>query len=302
MESLAQRATIDEELGMYWKGVDSGYAWNSLPTETHALMIEAFEIVAHDWRKVEALKQYLLKLKQTTDWKTTKATADACYALLLIGDDWLEPKDAPRIRVGDVQVDIAAQEAGTGHFEKRWTGEEVAPAMGRVTVTTKSDGVQWGALHWQYFERMDQVKPHESPFSLRRQVMLREQTDAGARLVELDKSRALKPGDRLVIRIEMRTDRWVEFVHLKDLRAAGSEPVDALSGYEWKGGLGYYRSIRDAAMHFFFDRVPPGTHVFEYELKVTHAGEFSQGITSAMCMYAPEFSSHSEGLRVKVGE
>lgn len=302
MESLAQRATMSEELGMYWRDFRSGYAWNSLPTETHALMIEAFEIVARDREKVNALKQYLLKLKQTTDWKTTKATADACYALLLVGDDWLAPKDGPVIRVGATEVRPSGEEAGTGYFEQEWEGSEVKPDMGRVTVTTTSDGVQWGALHWQYFERMDKVPPHESPFSLRRQVLLREQTDAGARLIELDKSRALKPGDRVTVRIELRTDRWVDYVHLKDLRAAGLEPVDALSGYAWKGGLGYYRSIRDAAMHFFFDRIAPGTYVFEYDLKVTHTGDFSQGVTSAMCMYAPEFSSHSEGLRVKVGE
>lgn len=302
MESLAQRATVSEELGMYWKDFRAGYAWNSLPTETHALMIEAFEVVARDREMVNALKQHLLKLKQTTDWKTTKATADACYVLLLVGDDWLAPKDEPVIRVGATEVKLTGAEAGTGFIEQEWEGAEVKPDMGRVTVTTTSDGVQWGALHWQYFERMDKVPPHESPFSVRRQVMLREQTDAGARLFELDKGRALKPGDRVTVRIELRTDRWVDYVHLKDLRAAGLEPVDALSGYAWKGGLGYYRSIRDAAMHFFFDRIAPGTYVFEYDLKVTHAGDFSQGVTSAMCMYAPEFSSHSEGLRVKVGE
>ena len=300
--SLAQRATMSEELGMHWKDFRAGYRWNEFPTEMHALMIEAFELVARDRQKVNALRQYLLKLKQTTDWKTTKATADACYALLLTGDDWLEPKSPPEIMVGNEEVKPAKSEAGTGYFERSWRGEDVKAAMGRVTVTTTSDGVQWGAMHWQYFELMDKVKAHESPFSLLRQVMLKEQTDAGARLIELDKGRALKPGDRLTVRVELRTDRWLDYIHLKDLRAAGLEPVDALSGHEWKGGLAYYRSIRDAAMHFFFDRVAPGTYVFEYELKVTHAGEFSNGITTAMCMYAPEFSSHSEGLRLKVGE
>lgn len=307
MESLGQRATVSEELGMYWRDFRPGHAWNSFPTETHALMVEAFELVARDKQKVNALRQYLLKLKQTTDWKTTKATADACYALLLSGDDWLVPvstgtKSPPVIMVGSEAVKPAKSEAGTGYFEHSWKGEDVKPAMGRVTVTTKEDGVQWGALHWQYFEQMDKVQPHESPFSLRRQVMLRERTDAGTRLIELTNGRALKPGDRLTVRVELRTDRWLDFVHLKDLRAAGLEPVDALSGYAWQGGLGYYRSIRDAAMHFFFDRVAPGTYVFEYDLKVTHAGEFSNGITSAMCMYAPEFSSHSEGLRLEVLE
>ncbi|HRH68365.1 MAG TPA: alpha-2-macroglobulin family protein [Flavobacteriales bacterium] len=302
LKSLNERATRSEELGMYWKGFNAGSDWWSFPTETHALMIEAFHEVGKDKASVDALRQYLLKLKQTTDWKTTKATSEACYALLLTGDDWLAPKAEPTIMVGNDRVKADKAEAGTGYFVRSWTGEQVKPAMGAVTVTTASDGVQWGALHWQYLERMDKVTPHESPFNIKKQVMLHAQSDAGAQLIALDKSRALKPGDKLTIRIELRTDRFVDYVHLKDLRAAGLEPVEAISGYKWQGGLGYYQSIRDAGMHFFFDRIAPGTYVFEYDLRVAHAGDFSNGITTAMCMYAPEFSSHSEGVRVVVGE
>jgi len=302
MRSLSERATRSEELGMYWKGEANGVDWWNFPTETHALMIEAFHQVAADSTSVNVLRQYLLKLKQTTDWKTTKATAEACYALLLTGDDLLGTQNEPVITVGNQRINADAQEAGTGYFTKTWSDTEIAPAMGEVTVTTKSDGVQWGALHWQYLEQMDKVTPHESPFSLEKKVMLQEQSDAGAQLVELKDARTLKAGDKLTIRIVLRTDRYVDYVHLKDLRAAGLEPVEAISGYRWQGGLGYYQSIKDVAMHFFFDRIAPGTYTFEYDLRVTHAGDFSNGVTTAMCMYAPEFSSHSEGLRVKVGE
>jgi hypothetical protein len=173
--------------------------------------------------------------------------------------------------------------------------------MGEVSVTTRSDGVQWGALHWQYMEHMDKVSTHEGPFSISRQVMLRQPSEAGQRLVPLDGAVRLQPGDRIAVRIGLRTDRYLDHVHLKDLRAAGLEPVEALSGYRYQGGLGYYQSIRDAAMHFFFERLAPGTYVFEYDLKVTHAGEFNNGISTAQCMYAPEFSSHSPGLRITVG-
>lgn len=300
MRSVKERATVSEELGMYWPNFNGGYDWWSFPTETHALMIEAFHEVAKDPEAVNALRQYLLKLKQTTDWKTTKATADACYALLLTGDNWLDAKDAPVITVGGTKVDPKNMEPGTGRFEQHWSGSEVKPAMGDVRVTTARDGVQWGALHWQYLERMDKVTAHESPFSLRKQVMLAERTDEGTSLVALNGPRQLKVGDQVTIRIELRTDHYLDFVHLKDLRAAGLEATEALSGYRYQGGLGYYQSIRDASMDFFFDRIAPGTYVFEYALRVTHAGDFSNGITTAMCMYAPEFSSHSEGVRVKV--
>jgi Bacterial Alpha-2-macroglobulin MG10 domain len=300
LNSLSERATRSEELGMYWKGFNAGFTWNDFPTETHALLIEAYHEVGQDKARVDQLRQYLLKLKQTTDWKTTKATAEACYALLLTGDDWLTTDPAPVFRVGDITAKPDRMEAGTGYFEQTWKDEAIKPSMGRVMVTSAKDGVQWGALHWQYLERMDKITPHESPFSVKKQVLLKRPTDAGARLLELGPNARLSPGDRVTIRIELRTDRHLDFVHLKDQRAAAFEPVEAISGYKWQGGLGYYQSIRDAGMHFFFDHIAPGTYVFEYELKVTHAGDMSNGITSAMCMYAPEFSSHSEGVRVAV--
>ncbi|MBS1546687.1 MAG: hypothetical protein JSU02_04835 [Bacteroidetes bacterium] len=302
MKSLGERATRSEELGMYWKNFNAGYSWWDFPTETHALLIEAFHEVARDEQAVNELRLYLLKLKQTTDWKTTKATAEACYALLLTGDDWLEPAAPPVITVGRDVVVADKQEAGTGYFTKTWSGEEVNRDMGVVTVTTTTDRAAWGALYWQYFEQMDKVTSAASPFSIKKQVLLNTATDAGPQLVALDKARALKPGDKLTIRIELRTDRDLDYVHLKDLRASGLEPTETLSGYRSQGGLGYYQSTRDAATNFFFDHIRAGTYVFQYDLRVAHEGDFSNGITTAMCMYAPEFASHSEGVRIVVGK
>ncbi len=302
MKSLGERATRSEELGMYWKNFNAGYTWWNFPAETHALLIEAFHEVAKDQQAVNELRLYLLKLKQTTDWKTTKATAEACYALLLTGEDWLEPAAPPVITVGRDVVVADKQEAGTGYFTKAWSGEEVNRDMGTVTVTTTTDRAAWGALYWQYFEQMDKVTSAASPFSIKKQVLLNTATDAGPQLVALDKARALKPGDKLTVRIELRTDRDLDYVHLKDLRASGLEPTETLSGYRFQGGLGWYQSTRDAATDFFFDRIRAGTYVFQYDLRVAQAGDFSNGITTAMCMYAPEFAAHSEGVRIVVGK
>lgn len=300
LNSLKERATNSEELGMHWKGFERGMEWGAFPTETHALLIEAFHEVAADEPAVDALRQYLLTLKRSTDWGTTKATAEAVYALLLTGDDLLGDRPSPQVTVGGQAVRSDAQEAGTGTFQRTWSGAEVRPAMGEVRVTTTTDGLQWGALHWQYLEQMDRVEAHGGPFTIRKQVLLKEGGEGGTALVPLDRARALKPGDRLTVRIELRTDRWLDFVHLKDLRAAGLEPVETLSGHRYQGGLGYYHSIRDAAMHFFFDRIGPGTHQFTYDLRVAHAGDFSNGISTVQSMYAPEFGGHSEGQRIRV--
>ncbi len=124
---------------------------------------------------------------------------------------------------------------------------------------------------------------------------------AGPVISPINQATALEPGDRLTVRIELRVDRDMEYVHMKDMRASGFEPLNVFSGYRSRDGLGYYESTRDAATNFFFRWLGKGTYVFEYPLVVSHAGDFSNGITTIQCMYAPEFSSHSEGIRVRVG-
>jgi hypothetical protein len=103
-----------------------------------------------------------------------------------------------------------------------------------------------------------------------------------------------------MVRIELRADRDMEYVHMKDMRASGFEPLNVFSGYRSQDGVGYYESTHDASTNFFFSYLNKGAYVFEYPLVVTHAGDFSNGVATIQCMYAPEFTSHSEGVRVKV--
>jgi uncharacterized protein YfaS (alpha-2-macroglobulin family) len=72
--------------------------------------------------------------------------------------------------------------------------------------------------------------------------------------------------------------------------------------YKYREGLSYYQSTRDAATNFFVEFMPKGTYVFEYNVRVTHAGEFSNGLTTIQCMYAPEFTSHTQGINIKTVE
>ncbi len=119
-------------------------------------------------------------------------------------------------------------------------------------------------------------------------------------LQPLDNNNTLQVGDKVRVRIELRADRDMEYVHMKDMRASCMEPVNVLSEYKWQGGLGYYRNNQDVSTNFFFDQLRKGTYVFEYSLFVSHTGTFSNGITTIQCMYAPEFTSHSEGIKVNV--
>ncbi|MCF6347818.1 MAG: MG2 domain-containing protein [Flavobacteriaceae bacterium] len=303
--SLKENSITSDELGMYWKSNTASWYWYQAPIETQALLIEAFTEVEGDTETIDNLKIWLLKNKQTNRWKTTKATTEAVYALLLQGTDWLEVTDFVDITVGNqkidpLQLEDSKVEAGTGYFKTSWTGTEITPEMATVKLSKKSDGIAWGALYWQYFEDLDKITSAETPLKLKKKLFLKTNTDKGEKLSVISDKAQLKLGDLVKVRIELRVDRTMEFVHMKDMRAAGFEPINVLSRYKYQDGLGYYESTKDAATNFFFDHLPKGVYVFEYDLRVNNKGDFSNGITTIQSMYAPEFSSHSEGIRVLV--
>jgi uncharacterized protein YfaS (alpha-2-macroglobulin family) len=300
LRGLTENALHSPDLGMYWKDVRGGYYWREAPTETQATLIEAFDEIKNDQKSVDEMKLWLLKQKQTQSWESTRATADACYALLLRGSDWTATAPPLQATVGGQPVLPAAAQAGTGYSKTTWPAASVMPALGKVTLTKPSAGVAWGALYWQYFEDLDKVTPAGTPLSIERQLYREIRTASGPQLEPLTASTSLRVGDALVVRLVLRTDRVLEYVHLKDQRAAGLEPLNQLSGYQYQNGLGYYESPRDAATNFFLSEVPRGTHVFEYRLRASQAGNFSGGLSQVQCLYAPEFGAHSAGQRLSI--
>ncbi len=305
LASLKENSITSEELGMYWKENTSSWYWYQAPIETQALMIEVFTEIKNDTKTVDNLKIWLLKNKQTNRWKTTKATTEAIYALLLQGTDWLETSDFVTIKVADqtinpLELEHSKVEAGTGYFKTSWNGSEITPAMADVAISKESKGIAWGALYWQYFEDLDKITHAKTPLQLSKKLFLKSNTDRGEQLAEIIDKTELQLGDLVRVRIELKVDRAMEFIHMKDMRASGFEPVNVLSQYKWQDGLGYYESTKDASTNFFIDYLPKGIYVFEYDLRVNNAGDFSNGITTIQSMYAPEFSSHSEGVRVVI--
>lgn len=304
VNSLRERALHSEEMGMYWRDSEYGWWWYQAPIETQAVMIEVFDEVAQDAESVDACQVWLLKQKQTQAWKSTRATADAVFALLLRGTSPLSRDALVEVTLDGKNVSPASAsspsvEAGTGFYEVRVGGAEVSPGQGEVTARKSDDGVSWGSLHWQYFEEIGRVKGFENtPLKLKKTLFVRENTPAGPVLRPVDKP--LNVGDELVVRLELRVDRDLEFVHLKDQRGSGTEPVNVLSGYRWQDGLGYYESTRDTANHYFLDHLRRGTYVFEHSARVQLRGEYQTGVAEIQCLYAPEFNSHSESVTLRV--
>ncbi|QNH63070.1 alpha-2-macroglobulin family protein [Hymenobacter sediminicola] len=302
LTALSENALHSPEMGMYWKEVRGGYYWREAPTETQATLIEAFDEVLSDQKAVDEMKLWLLKQKQTQNWESTRATADACYALLLRSSNWLQPTQPIRVTVGGKPVTPAAQQAGTGYFKTTWPAADIQPAQGKVTVQKTDAGVAWGALYWQYFEQLDKITPAATGLQLERQLYREVRTAGGPTLERLTAATPLRVGDVLVVRLVLRSDRDLEYVHLKDQRAAGLELIGQTSGYRYQSGLGYYESPRDAATNFFISYFPKGTHTFEYRLRAAQVGNFSGGLSQLQCLYAPEFTTHSAGTRVQIAE
>ena len=312
LKSLKENSITSDELGMYWKENTSSWYWYQAPIETQALMIEVFSEAgnvilseAKNLETIDNLKIWLLKNKQTNQWKTTKATTEAVYALLLQGNDWLSVTDMVDVvlggqEIGPSKLEDVKVEAGTGYYKTSWKGNEIEPKMAEVKLTKKGDGIAWGSLYWQYFEDLDKITSAETPLKLNKNLFLKTNTDKGEEISEITTDTKLQVGDLVRVRIELRSDRNMEFIHMKDMRAAGLEPVNVLSQYKWQDGLGYYESTKDASTNFFFAYLPKGVYVFEYDLRVNNAGNMSNGITTIQSMYAPEFSSHSEGTRINV--
>jgi uncharacterized protein YfaS (alpha-2-macroglobulin family) len=313
LDSIKEHFIESEEMGIYFKE-SYGYYWYNAPIETHALLVEAFDEIKKDEKTIDGLKTWLLKSKQTQNWKTTKATVEAIYALLLRGDDWLKESKLADITVGGVKLEPAKghdvkPEEGTGYFKVSWNKTEIKPEMGEVVVKNNNKLVAWGGVYWQYFEDLDKITFAETPLSLKKELFVERASDKGPILYPIAKTKPivgggsippLKIGERIKVRIVLTVDRDMEYVHMKDMRASNLEPENVISRYKWQDGLGYYESTKDASTDFFFDYLRKGTYVFEYPLRITHEGNFSNGITTIQSMYAPEFSSHSKGVRIEI--
>jgi hypothetical protein len=304
MRSLKERALYSDEMGMYWR-TENGWYWYQAPVETQAMIIEAYAQILNDPKAVEQMKVWLLKQKQTTRWSTSTATAEAVFALLLTGENLLDNDQLVKVKMGGEQINPQQLEGmktepGTGYFKTSFTGKEIKPAMGKIEVENPNNGIAWGAAYWQYFENLDKITGHDSPLSVEKIIFVEELTDEGPVIRPMENGQALKTGDRIVVRLVIKTDREMDYVHLKDMRATALEPVQALSGYTYSGGLGFYKSVTDVSTEFFIRTLPKGTFVLEYPMAVTQKGDFSNGIATIQSYYAPEFAAHSEGTRIVV--
>jgi hypothetical protein len=311
IESLREKALHKDEFGMYWK-YGRGYTWQQLPIETHCRILEAFQVAGGTTEELDEMRLWLLTNKRTNRWETTKSTAAAVFALLNTGTNWTDAPGKP-LEVSwpksALKTDLASRaraaqespEAATGAFSVSVAADQIDNGLATVKMKNKDNRLVWGGVYWQYTELAQKVEAaNDGPLTLERELFRRIPTEDGIRLEPITEDKPLNPGDRVTVRLILRSDRGLDYVHLKDRRAATFEPITQTSGYQYKSGLGYYFAPGDLATNFFIDHLPKGTYTLEYDLFTTYAGSFSNGLGRVQCMYAPEFGANTDGARIVV--
>lgn len=304
IKSIKQYAVTTDEMGMYFPSVSNAYAWSNLAIPTQTLVIEAMGLTGKNAADIENLKLWLLKQKQTQAWSSPVATVDAVYALLNKGTNLLESQGDVRITLGNEILETYAPAKttvpGLGYIQKTFAGKEIKSNMNTLTVEKRDAGIAWGAVFAQYLENMDKVKSVGGILKVEKKLYKEEMVNGRAGLVPITENTLLQVGDKVVARLTVSADADMDFVQLKDERAACLEPQNMLSGYRWEGGLGCYVSVRDASTDFFFDTLRKGTYILTHSFYVTRAGEYAGGIATLQSAYAPEFVAHSASVKVKV--
>lgn len=288
LKSIMEYSVYTEEMGRYFDTPKATYSWCSYKIPTEIAVMEAVNRLSDNPEGVEQMKRWLLKQKQTQSWEMPIATVDAVYALLTTGTDWLANEGKAQLVIGKEVMDIPGNDA-LGYLKQTVEGNVMD--MGEITIKKESDGMAWGAVYAQYLEKTENITSQSQSLSVSRSLYKGNKQVSG---------NELEVGDRVTVCLTVVSDRDMDFVQLKDERAACMEPVDVLSAYHWKDGLGYYQVTKDASTSFFFDRLRKGTHMLEYDVFITASGEYGQGVVSAGSVYAPEFGGHSAAMRLNV--
>lgn len=290
MQSLMEYSVVTDEMGRYFDTPKARYSWFSYKIPTEVAAMEAIQRITKDTKAIDEMKRWLLKQKQTQTWETPIATADAVYALMATGaSDLLANTGGVEITLGKEVIRTQADNA-IGYIKKTVSGDVMN--IKKVSVDKEGTGMGWGAVYAQYLESMDQIGEQGNGLSVSRQLYKGDEA--------LNESAPLKVGDRITVRLTVKADRDMDFVQIKDDRAACMEPLQAVSGFRWGNGLGYYQATKDASTQFFIDQMRKGTYVIEYQVYVNRTGEYQAGIATVQSAYAPEFGGHTGGYRVMV--
>lgn len=297
---LKETSADSKTQGVYWKQNLDNWGWFGSKVVNHAGAIEAFNTLKpHDEKFIEDMKIWLITQKEVNSWGSSRGTSEVIFTILNSGKSWTTGEsDQATIVWGGKELQPHTQAAG---YVKSTVKTYVSDKnLATVTITKSGAGIVQGGLFWQYYEDLDKIISSESNLSITKELYKKVKTVTGEELQKITPETPLKVGDKVTVRMILNTDRPMEFIHIKDMRAAGFEPLNVLSGYQWKHNLGYYQSTKDASTNFYIEKMPKGKYVFEYDYTANASGKFSNGITTLQNYYAPQMNVHTKGDRVEI--
>jgi len=300
MTWLRKTATISSEKGMYWANNRRGKDSFISPVSTHCLLMEVFYEISPVLTEMNQLKQWLLIQKRTQNWETPPSTVNAIYALLLTGSDWLKGNNECSAQWGDKVFSTNEGETGTGYLKVVVQGESIPLTGDVISIRKKQSTPVWGAVYEQYFTNLSRVEKNEGALNVEKRLFIETNNGSERQLKAVMPGQSLKVGDKIVVRLTVRTDREMNYVFLKDLHAGFFEADNQVSKVVYRDGVWYYESPTDVSENIYFDRLPQGTYVLEYSGYVSRSGQFVTGISTIQCLYAPEYVSHTAGGMITV--
>ena len=299
--SLKEHLTKTAEQGMFFAFNENPYAWGGMKMQAHVDVMEALELIGGNNDTVEEMKLWLLKQKQTQQWNSPVATADAVYALLMKGVNLLDNQGDVRIVIADEVLETVSPSKttvpGLGYIKRSFTQKNVVDAR-KIEVEKRNPGIAWGAVYAEYESPVSDVRQQGGELNVQKQLYVERMVNNAPQLQPVTEKTVLQVGDKIVSRLSIRVDRPMDFVQLKDQRGACFEPIGSVSGYNWSNGIGYYVDIKDASTNFFFDHLGKGVYVLEYGYRISRAGTYETGLATMQCAYAPEYASHSASMTI----
>ncbi|MFT0109176.1 hypothetical protein ACMSES_00935 [Bacteroides faecis] len=299
--SLKEHLTKTAEQGMFFAFNETPYAWGGMKMQAHVDVMEALELIGGNNDTVEEMKLWLLKQKQTQQWNSPVATADAVYALLMKGVNLLDNQGDVRIVIADEVLETVSPSKttvpGLGYIKRSFTQKNVVDAR-KIEVEKRNPGIAWGAVYAEYESPVSDVRQQGGELNVQKQLYVERMVNNAPQLQPVTEKTVLQVGDKIVSRLSIRVDRPMDFVQLKDQRGACFEPIGSVSGYNWSNGIGYYVDIKDASTNFFFDHLGKGVYVLEYGYRISRAGTYETGLATMQCAYAPEYASHSASMTI----
>jgi alpha-2-macroglobulin len=304
-ESVMDSAKTKQDQGTFWAPEDRGWLWYNDTIETHAFAIRTVMELTPESEKLDGLVLWIFLNKKLNHWKSTRATAEVIYSLAsyLKKTAQLGVKEEALVTVGDLKKTFVFNpDEYTGKKNQIVIpGPEIDPKKSSTVVVEKeTKGYMFASATWHFSTEKMPAEARGDFLSVTRKYFKREKTGREAVLKPLKEGARLEPGDEIEVHISLTTKHPMEYVHLRDPRPAGCEPVSNVSKHKWALGIYWYEEVRDSGMNFFFERLPQGEYPFKYRIRAAIAGTFKAGPATVQPMYAPEFTGYSSGATINI--